>query len=161
MAYDIIGNVVDENNQPIPGVLVTSSRTNGTTTDNNGFYAIQTTDKVLNFQFVGYKAQSYDLSKYPDGSALNVDVQMIRDTTLSILNIEDTIKTDKPIETDNPLKKYRYIIGGIFGLGLATITYGIAKKYVSNNALLIVGSLAIGGLGYFAGYKAFDNALKK
>lgn len=161
MAYDIIGNVTDEENKPIPGVLVTSSRTNGTTTDNNGFYAIQTTDKVLNFQFVGYKPQTYDLSKYADGSALNVDIQMIRDTTLSVLNIEDTIKTDKPIETDNSKVKYKYIIGAISGVALATITFGIAKKYTQNIPILAIGSLAMGGLGYFVGYKAFDNALKK
>lgn len=151
MAYDIIGNVVDENNQPIPGVLVTSSRTNGTTTDSNGFYAIQSTDKVLNFQFVGYKAQSYDLSKYPDGSALNVDIQMIPDTTFNVLSIQ----------TDNPKIKYKYIIGALTGVALASITFGIAKKYTQNIPILAIGSLAMGGLGYFAGYKAFDNAIKK
>lgn len=151
MAYDIIGNVVDENNQPIPGVLVTSSRTNGTTTDSNGFYAIQSTDKVLNFQFIGYKAQSYDLSKYPDGSALNVDIQMIPDTTLNVLSIQ----------TDNPKIKYKYIIGALTGVALASITFGIAKKYTQNIPILAIGSLAMGGLGYFAGYKAFDNAIKK
>lgn len=151
MAYDIIGNVVDENNQPIPGVLVTSSRTNGTTTDSNGFYAIQSTDKVLNFQFVGYKAQSYDLSKYPDGSALNVDIQMIPDTTFNVLSIQ----------ADNPKIKYKYIIGALTGVALASITFGIAKKYTQNIPILAIGFLAMGGLGYFAGYKAFDNALKK
>ena len=151
MAYDIIGNLTDEENKPIPGVIVTSSRTNGTTTDSNGFYAIQSTDKVLNFQFVGYKAQSYDLSKYPDGSALNVDIQMIPDTTFNVLSIQ----------TDNPKIKYKYIIGALTGVALASITFGIAKKYTQNIPILAIGSLAMGGLGYFAGYKAFDNAIKK
>jgi CarboxypepD_reg-like domain len=151
MAYDIIGNVVDEDNKPLPGVLVTSSRTNGTTTDDNGYYAIKSTEKVLNFQFVGYKPQTYDLSKYPDGSAINVDIKMIPDTTLKGFNVE----------ANSPLRKYKYIIGALTGVALASMTYGIAKKYTQNVPLLIIGSLTMGGLGYFGGYKAFDNTLKK
>ena len=46
--YDIIGNVTDEKNAPISGVLVDDGK-KSTTTDVNGYYEMKTDMKFIKF----------------------------------------------------------------------------------------------------------------
>lgn len=86
--YDIIGNVVDEKNAPLIGVVVDDGF-KGTSTDILGYYEIKTDKKTINFKLIGYKPKSFDLSKYKEGSKVNVDITLEQD-------VEGT--TYKPIE---------------------------------------------------------------
>jgi len=75
-AHDVIkvsGTVVDENNQPVPGVAVRVKNTNkGVTTNITGKYSISADEgSVLTFSFVGYTVQEI-VVKGPD---LNVQLK--------------------------------------------------------------------------------------
>jgi hypothetical protein len=77
--YDIIGNIIDEKNRPIIGVVVDDGF-KGTSTDGLGYYELKTDKKKINFRMIGFKEQSFDLSKYKDGSSVNVDINLKPDT---------------------------------------------------------------------------------
>jgi len=126
--YDIIGNVTDESNLPIPGVLVEDGFT-GTQTDANGYYALKTDKKIINFRGLGYEPYSFDLTKYKDGSSVNVDATLKRDLKATTYAGIDVVAQRTP--PPPPKKNYK----GLY------ITLGI---------------LALAGLGYLA-YKKFKN----
>ena len=86
--YDIIGNVTDEKNLPIVGVLVDDGF-NGTATDMFGYYEIKTDKKIVNFRMLSFKPQSFDLSVYRPNSAVNLDIKLKTDTDAT---------TFKPVE---------------------------------------------------------------
>jgi TonB-linked SusC/RagA family outer membrane protein len=65
MAQEVKGTVVDENNDPIPGVsIIIEGTTKGTVSDINGFYSLKTTEPslVLVFNFVGYSDYRIEIS---------------------------------------------------------------------------------------------------
>jgi hypothetical protein len=124
--YDIIGNVTDESNLPIPGVLVEDGFT-GTQTDANGYYALKTDKKIINFRGLGYEPYSFDLTKYKDGSSVNVDATLKRDLKATTYGGVEIV-AERPTP---PKKKYKALY----------ITLGV---------------LALAGLGYLA-YKKFKN----
>ena len=68
----ITGTVVDEDNQPLPGVtIVVTGTTIGTITDMNGNYSLQIDGTVqsLKYSSIGYKPQTLPL---PEGNRLMV-----------------------------------------------------------------------------------------
>lgn len=72
----ISGNVVDEENNPLPGVtIVFKGTTNGTTTDFDGNYQVSVPDEayILVFSYIGFKKQEVMI----DGrSVINVQMSM-------------------------------------------------------------------------------------
>jgi len=95
--YDIIGNVVDEQNRPILGVVVDDGF-KGTSTNSMGYYSLKTDKKRINFRMIGFKQESFDLSKYSDGSSVNVDITLKPDTEIT---------TYKPVEIVSPRTKQK------------------------------------------------------
>lgn len=123
--YDIIGNVTDESNLPLPGVLVEDGST-GVNTDANGYYELKTNKKTINFRGLGYEPYSFDLSKYRDGSSVNVDAILKRDLAATTYGGVDIVAKRTP----PPAKKnYKglYITLGL--LALAGLGYWAYKKY--------------------------------
>jgi hypothetical protein len=59
MAYDVIGNVTDEQNKPIAGAVVHDG-TQGISTNSEGYYEIKTDKKILNFGIIGFKNQTFE-----------------------------------------------------------------------------------------------------
>ena len=65
---DVGGRVIDQNGEPLPFVsaaLLTADSTyiQGATSDENGFFQIQTTDAccILRLSFIGYRTQFVDV----------------------------------------------------------------------------------------------------
>ncbi|PTN10622.1 TonB-dependent receptor [Mangrovibacterium marinum] len=74
----ITGTVVDETNQPLPGVtIIVEGTTTGTITDFDGNYSIVLTEEAENLQFsyIGYQSQTVPV---PQANQLNV--QLLADT---------------------------------------------------------------------------------
>ena len=132
--YDIIGNVVDEKNTPLMGVVVDDGF-KGTATDNYGYYALKTDKKTINFRLIGYKQQSFDLSKYKDGSKVNVDITLTTDvegTTLKPFEIVD--KRTQVTEQKKGLTKSQMKNVGLLMIGIALIlTSLLVYKAVKKN----------------------------
>jgi len=144
MSYNVIGNIVDEENKPLVGVLVDDGSI-GTSTDSNGYYEITTNKKSLNYRLIGFNNQTFDLTKYPDGSSVNVDIKMtINPSDLKTLSIEE----------DALVKKLPLAIPT--ALVLAISTYFVAKKYTSSMPIIIGSAIALGVGGYFGGLKLSD-----
>lgn len=101
--YDIIGNVTDEKNLPVVGVIVDDG-VNGTTTDTNGYYAIKTDKKILNFRMISFKPQSFNLAVYKPNSAINLDIKLLNDTDATTLKPVEIVakRTPKPTSTPTP-----------------------------------------------------------
>jgi hypothetical protein len=122
--YDIIGNVTDEKNAPIVGVLVEDGN-KSTTTDANGYYEIKTTNKLIKFTKNGFKPQAFNLSVYKDNSSVNNDVKLLSETPQTTLTNDDT-------KTITPQKKLnKTLIWSLVGVGVALVSfviYKVAKK---------------------------------
>ncbi|MBU2997296.1 TonB-dependent receptor [Cellulophaga baltica] len=75
-SYQVSGVVSDENNVPIPGAnVVIAGTTKGTSTDFDGIYKITVKkDDVLQFSYIGYKAQSVIV-----GAEKTINVSMAED----------------------------------------------------------------------------------
>ena len=121
--YDIIGNVTDEMNLPIPGVVVDDGF-KAATTDEKGYYEIKTDKKTLNFRMIGYAPYSFDLSKYRDGASVNVDATLQRDVSGTTYKPFEVVAKRTP-----PKNKYRglYIYLGV--VALLGLGYWAYKKY--------------------------------
>lgn len=146
MAYDVIGNVVDQDNKPISGAIVHDGTT-GVATNSDGYYEIKTDKKILNFGMIGFKNETFDLSKYKDGSAVNVDMTLkFGDEKLeNVLEIVDKkIPIKPPVKTPtSPLK-----VGLGVGFGAGLIAFLIAKyklKSVPLIAGITIGTFVISG----------------
>ena len=96
--YDIIGNVTDEKNLPVVGVIVDDGY-NGTTTDTNGYYAIKTDKKILNFRMISFKPQSFNLAVYKPNSAINLDIKLLNDTDATTLKTLEIVAKRTPTPT--------------------------------------------------------------
>jgi hypothetical protein len=118
--YDIIGNVVDEQNRPISGVNVDDG-SKETTTDGFGYYELKTDKKKINFKRVGFLQESFDLSKYKDGSKINVDITLKTDTESTTLKPFEIIEKRNPVvvqEKGLTKKQMRNIGLGMIGIAL-------------------------------------------
>lgn len=139
MAYDIIGNVTDEKNNPVQGVVV-SDGSKTVSTNAQGYYEIKTDKKSLNFSVSGFKNQTFDLSKYKDGSSVNVDI------TLNKVGA-DTTNTGDGKSATSPT-----FVGLGVGLAGGLIGYFVSKanyKSIPVIAGITITSFAVFGLlGY-------------
>jgi len=131
--YDIIGNVVDEQNRPIIGVVVDDGF-KGTATDGLGYYELKTDKKKINFRMIGYKQESFDLSKYKDGSKVNVDITLKTDIESTTLKPFEIIEKRNPVvvqEKGLTKKQMRNIGFVMIGLALvlaSVLVYKAVKK---------------------------------
>lgn len=124
--YDIIGNINDHSGMPVMGVVVDDGY-NGVSTDKYGYYQIKTNQKKLNFRMIGFKQQSVDLTKYKDGSAINLDITLEPDTEATTFKPIEVVAQRTPkndvAQTSKTLNKKHYPLVGIslvcLGLGLA------------------------------------------
>jgi len=73
--YDIIGNVVDENDSPIKDVVVSDGKQK-IKTDADGYYEIKTTSRTLTYNADKYAPNTFDLGKYKLGAKVNADVTL-------------------------------------------------------------------------------------
>ena len=151
MAYDVIGNVTDEQNKPIAGAVVHDG-TQGISTNSEGYYEIITDKKILYFGIIGFKNQTFDLSKYKDGSAVNVDITLKEGDAKTEKPLE--IVDKRPIAVKPPVKSRTSptFVGLGVGFGAGLIAFFIAKskfKSVPIIAGITIGAFAISGaLGY-------------
>ena len=128
--YDVIGNITDEKNAPIVGVVVDDGF-KGTNTDNNGYYALKTDKKTLNFRMIGYKQQSFDLGKYRNGSSVNVDITLLPDTDTTTYKPVEIVSQRTPsiIVQEKGLSKnqMRNIGIALIGVGILLTTFLVYK----------------------------------
>ena len=137
--YDIIGNVTDEKNLPIAGVIVDDGA-KGTTTDKNGYYEIKTDKKILNFRMISFKPQAFNLSVYKPNSAVNLDIKLLTDTDATTYKPVEITAKRTPTPTPEPMvveekglsKKNMKIIGfSLLGVALiltSVLIYKAVKK---------------------------------
>jgi hypothetical protein len=133
--YDVIGNITDDKNLPIAGVIVDDG-VKGTSTDANGFYALKTDKKIINFRMLSYKPQAFNLSIYKDGSAVNVDAKLLPDTESTTYKPLEIVakRTTQPIiieEKGLTKKQMRNIGFALLGVGLilaSVLIYKAVKK---------------------------------
>ena len=131
--YDIIGNVTDEQNRPIIGVVVDDGY-KGTSTDGLGYYELKTDKKKINFRMIGFKQESFDLSKYNDGSKVNVDITLKPDTENTTYKpVEVTAKRNPVVVQEKGMSKtqMRNLGLGLIGIALvltSVLVYKAVKK---------------------------------
>ena len=80
----VSGSVVDETNEPLPGVTVlVKSSTRGVMTDLDGSFSIQTSPSdVLVFSFLGYKEVEYKASACPKTVQMSRKVDELEEVTV-------------------------------------------------------------------------------
>lgn len=118
----VTGKVLDETNQPMPGVSVIIKGTSlGTTTENDGTFSLEspTPDPVINLSFIGYASQeisvtagvAVNVTLVPDAKALEEVVVIGYGTqkksvvTAAISTVSAEALTNvAPIRVDNALK---------------------------------------------------------
>ena len=123
--YDIIGNVVDEQNRPIVGVVVDDG-SKGTSTDGLGYYELKTDKKKINFRMIGFKQDSFDLSKYKDGSKVNVDITLKPDTESTTYKpVEIVAKRNPVVVQEKGLSKKQMKNLGLGMIGIALVLSSI------------------------------------
>ena len=144
MAYYVMGKVVDEKNNPLVGVVIDDG-SNGVVTDANGDYSITTNNKSLNYRFIGFENQTFDLSKYTDESSINGNI---------VMKENEELQNKVVVEADSTNRKV--IIGISTAIVTAIATYYIAKKYTKSMPIIIGGSILVGVGGYFSGLKLSD-----
>ena len=132
--YDIIGNVVDEQNRPINGVNVDDG-SKETITDGFGYYELKTDKKKINFKRGGFLQESFDLSKYKDGSKVNVDITLKTDTESTTLKpFEVVAQRTQVTEQKKGLTKSQMKNFGLLMIGIALIlTSLLVYKAVKKN----------------------------
>jgi len=94
-AFDVTGQVRDENGEPFLGVtIILKGTTTGTTTDVNGSYILEVVDgnSILVFSFVGYVTQEVTV-----GNRTVIDVDMEADITA----LDEVVVTALGIEKSN------------------------------------------------------------
>ena len=115
--YDIVGNVTDEQNAPLIGVIVDDG-VEKVSTDKFGGYALKSSKKSLLFRINGYDDQTFDLTKYKDGSAVNVDIKMIKSPQVSTQAKSTSSSSTKP----------KILIWSLVGLAVIVAGIVIYKK---------------------------------
>jgi hypothetical protein len=135
--YDVIGNITDNTNTPIAGVIVDDG-VNGTSTNASGYYELKTDKKIINFRMISYKPQAFNLSVYKPNSSVNVDVTLLPDTEGTTYKPLEIIakRTQTPqqivIEEKGLTKKQMKVIGfSLIGVALilsSILIYKAVKK---------------------------------
>ncbi len=131
--YDIIGNVVDEQNRPINDAVVDDGFKQ-TNTDGFGYYELKTDKKKINFKRVGFLQESFDLSKYKDGSKVNVDITLKTDTEGTTYKpFEVVAQRTKVTEqqkglTKNQMKNIGFVMIGLALILTSVLVYKAVKK---------------------------------
>jgi hypothetical protein len=90
--YDIIGNVVDSQDLPLQGVVV-SDGVKSVTTNDDGYYELKSDKKSLTFSKGGFTTSSFDLSKYKSPASVNVDITLKQITEKNTKNNKKMTKT--------------------------------------------------------------------
>ncbi|NJB70912.1 TonB-linked SusC/RagA family outer membrane protein [Saonia flava] len=101
----VSGTVLDENDQPLPGVSVfIKNTTTGTTTDFDGNYSIEvgSSDAILVFSYIGMKRMEFEV-----GSRSTIDATMIADAE----NLSEVVVTALGIRQET--KKLGYSIAQV------------------------------------------------
>jgi hypothetical protein len=94
-AFDVTGQVRDENGEPFLGVtIILKGTTTGTTTDLNGSYTLEVVDgnSILVFSFVGYVTQETTVG---NRTVINVDMEP------DITALDEVVVTALGIEKSN------------------------------------------------------------
>jgi hypothetical protein len=131
--YDIIGNVVDEQNRPINDAIVDDGFKE-TTTDGFGYYELKTDKKKINFKRVGFLQESFDLSKYKDGSKVNVDITLKTDTESTTLKPFEIIEKRNPVVmqekglTKKQMRNIGFVMIGLALILTSVLVYKAVKK---------------------------------
>jgi len=131
--YDIIGNVVDEQNRPINDAVVDDGFKQ-TNTDGFGYYELKTDKKKINFKRVGFLQESFDLSKYKDGSKVNVDITLKTDAEgtiykpVEIISQRTQITEQKKGLSKNQMKNIGFGLLGIALILTSLLVYKAVKK---------------------------------
>ena len=151
MAYDVIGNVTDQQNKPIVSVIVDDG-SQGIPTNNDGYYEIKTNKNILNFRMIGFKPQTFDLTKYKDGSAVNVDITMQEDENATTQKQLEIVANRVPIKPPVKSRTSPTFVGLGVGFGAGLLAFFIAKakfKSVPIIAGITIGAFAVSGsIGY-------------
>lgn len=133
--YDVIGNITDDKNLPLAGVVVDDG-VKGTTTDAYGFYTLKTDKKIINFRMISYKSQAFNLSVYKENSSVNVDVKLLPDTDGTTYKPLEIVAKKTPliiVEEKGLTKKQMKIIGfSLIGVGLVLTSFLIYKAVKKN-----------------------------
>lgn len=158
----VTGTVVDENNQPLPGVnVIERGTTNGTTTDSEGRFSLDVRDEesVLIFSFIGYTPQEipvgtqaqFSIGLQPDIRALEevvvvgYGVQKKVSVTSAVSEVKGEDLTRRPVS--NVAQAMQGQLPGLtvqdFGGGpgksnVAMRVRGITTLSGNNNPLVIV-----------------------
>ena len=144
MIRDIIGNIMDSQNNPIVGATIQLG-TATTQTKDFGYYEIKADGDVLKISATGYKPKEYDLTKI--GGVGNVDLQLEKDekTTNTPIGSGNLMIPQSTMVSQGKLmligggagaiayfgsgmitKDMKYRVG--IALGVAFITYWFASK---------------------------------
>ena len=110
----ITGKVINEANEPLPGVTVLiKGTTNGTVTDVNGIYTLPNVpnDAVILFSFVGMETQ-----EIPAGGRSTIDVTLAE----SSIGVDEVVVTALGISRET--KSLGYSVGEVSGESLETVT---------------------------------------
>lgn len=149
----VSGSVKDEKGQPLVGVsVIEKSTTNGTTTDGNGNFRINVSNKssVLTFKYIGYKPQeitvgdqtSLIVSLQPESSTLN-EVVVVAFGSQKRANVTGAISTVNASEIkDLPVTQFSQKLQGKIAGVQINQTSGIPGQGMS---VRIRGALSIGG----------------
>lgn len=156
----ITGQVVDDQNQPLPGVnIVEKGTTNGTTTDSNGRYTILVEDESrrLVFSFIGFMSKEIvvgaqteiDVQLIPDVKSLNevvvvgYNTQQKRDITGSVVTVDEELL--KAIPANNFAQQLQGRAAGVSvsndnspGGGVAVRIRGIGSVTGVNDPLYVI-----------------------
>ena len=127
----VSGNVVDQNNLPLPGVsVVVLGTTRGTQTDFDGNYSIRVnTGEVLQFTYIGQRAEErtvgsadvYNVQMMEDAEALEeVVVQGYRTATKEKSSIAQQTITAETIENRPNASVVQTLSGQVAGLDIST-----------------------------------------
>lgn len=147
MRFDVIGNVVDEKNKPIVGVVVDDG-SQGVQTDINGYYEIKTDKSILNFRIIGFDPVVYDLSKkFKDNSSVNVDV---------VMSETKDLKNNSNIEVNEKKSQKKYLYAGFSAVALGGMAFLVSKKLKLKTIYSVASIIGLSTIGFFVGLSYFN-----
>lgn len=133
---EVTGKVVDENDQPLPGVnVVEKGTTNGTTTDTDGGFRLNVANanSILVFSFIGYEIQevpvrdqtSFSVQLSPSIESLE-EVVVVGYGTQKKVNLTGAVATvsSEEIQKLNVNQTSQMLVGQVSGM---TVTQGSAQ----------------------------------
>lgn len=119
--YYVSGIVTDDKNSPLVGAIVDDGF-KGESTNANGEYNLTTDKKTINFKMIGFKPQSFDLSKYQDDSSVRVNITLKTDVEGTTYKpVEIVAQRTKITEQKKGLSKNQMRNFGLGMIGIALI----------------------------------------